>query len=195
MNTLIPSSVGLGSTFQPPPLMKSSLLRVLVLALALGCSTVHATLIGDTITVTHYYPDLGTVLLTQDTLVATGTGDSVTQHMYYSVNPEASSILVDFVLPGGPSPSAFNGLVVSGIDDIITGVTVSTNLAGWSDSRLAFDAHSVSANWQGLWCTADSFFNVFFDRSLTHPTPDGGTTAALLGLAVLALAAIRRRIS
>ena len=90
--------------------------------------------------------------------------------------------------------ATFNGIVVSGINDTVTGLTVSTNLAGWNNSRISFDAHSVSSNWQGLSFTTDSFFDVFFQITPSNPTPDGGTTAAMLGFAVLGLVAIRRRV-
>lgn len=178
--------------------MKSSFIRIFALALALGCPTAHATLVGDTITVTHRFPNLGTVdsTLAANLVVQAGNGDAVNYFTFYSVNPEASSIKVVFLTSAGWTPAAFNGLVVSGINDTITSLSVSTNLVGWDNSRISFDAHSVSANWQNLDFSSNSFFDVFFELNGIpggNSTPDSGTTAAMLGLAILGLAAIRRR--
>lgn len=179
--------------------MKSSPFRILGLALALGCSTAHATLIGDTITLIHYGPNLTAVSQTPaaSLVVQAGIGDVVyfTEFgsNHYSINPEANSISVQFLRTTNWffTPD-FNGLVASGINDTITGVVVSTNLAGWDNSRISFTAHSVFSNWQGITSNSNNFFNITL---ITTATGDGGTTAAMLGLAILGLAALRRWVS
>ena len=166
------------------------------LAVASVCTTAHATLIGDTITMQHFFPTygtpLGSILMT---VVSAGTGDVFTQGSNYTANPEATGIQVRFLRIAAFTSTPFNGLVVTEIDDTIFGVTVSTNLVGWDNSRISFDAHSVSANFQQLGFTADSFFDVFFQITPgTNPTPDTGTTAALLGVSLLGLFALRRKL-
>ena len=178
--------------------MKLGILPLLC-TLALACigPMARATLIGDTISVTHRYPslpalhvDLGT------TTVAAGATDAVTMGHTYGVNPEASSILVDFWITGWwHGPVAFNGLVVSGIDDTILGLTVSTNLVGWTDSRITFDAHAIYANWNNISINNTSFFNVYLQLAPTAiATPDAGATVTLLGLSLLGLFGLHRKL-
>lgn len=168
------------------------------LAVASVCTTVHATLIGDTITLSHVYtPNTSSPFDTQNVTVVAGNSDARTLISFYTVNPEANSILVNFL--GGNNgwgSGGSNGLVVSGIDDTITGVTVSTNLVGWDISRLAFDAHSISPNWQDLPFSSNSFFNLNLTLTPTGGSsiPDAGATAALLGLSLLGLFGLRRKL-
>lgn len=175
--------------------MKFSLVSTLGLALALSCSTSHATLIGDTISINYWYPVFGTGSNFANPVVSAGIGDIAYFGTYFSINPEASSILVDFTKTDTWNPVTFSGLYISGIDDVIVSATYSSNMAGFSASRFSFDAHSVTVNWQGLSFTPDSFFDVFFQLTPSNAIPDGGATAAMLGLAVLGLAAIRRRLA
>ena len=159
------------------------------LALASVGPSARASLIGDTITITTFYDNLGSAshLLLGTPTVVSGTGDVVSQLPYYSVNPEATSINVSFLSSGTFATATFNGMWVAGIDDTITGVSVATNLVGWNNSQLTFDAHSIHANWSGVSFTTSSYFNVTL-----NPTPDGGDSAILLGCALLGLRAWRR---
>lgn len=175
--------------------MKSSLLRILGLSLAVGCSSAYATLIGDTITITKYYPNTATPVLSLTTVVSAGTGDTLNDSGVLTINPGATGLVFQVLFPFGYLSAPFNGFIVTGIDDTLTGVTVSTNLGGWTSSRIAFDAHSTSLNLQNLSFNSDSFFDVFFQLQPANPTPDSGATLAMLGLAVLGLAALRRRVA
>jgi len=164
------------------------------------CTSSHASLIGDTITLNNYWPDLGGLLDTHTVVVQAGPGDTTALGQFsplYRINPEADSLMVSFLEFFTFSAATFNGFVASGINDTITGVTVSTNLVGWNDSRISFDAHSVSVNLQNLavapFNTANApFVNVTLN---TQSVPDGGLAAAMLGLGVIGLVAVRRRLS
>jgi hypothetical protein len=171
------------------------LTKTFTLAAVFAVSTsAHAlSLIGDSITMTHEYPNLGTIEQTSTFVVQAGNADIFNYFDVYTANAEASSIEVDFLFVAGWTGSAFNGLVVSGINDAITGVSVSTNFSGWDNSRLSFDAHSVAANWSGLSFSPNTYFNMQLSSmpSSIPSVPDGGTTIAMLGLGLGGLGAVR----
>ncbi len=172
-------------------------LRTLLFCVATvsACTVAHATLIGDTITLTHIYtPHPNSPLDIQTTTVTAGTADAKTLIGRYTVNPEADSILVNFL--GGPNgwgTGGINGLVVSDIDDTITGVSVSTNLAGWVDSRLTFDAHSITSNWEALPFSSSSYFNLTLTLSGATSVADPGSTLLLLTLPLAGFVGLRRK--
>jgi hypothetical protein len=169
------------------------------LAVSSVCTVAHATLIGDTITLSHVYTqNPNSPFEIQNVAVVAGTADVRTLVGFYTVNPEASSILVSFLgFPNAWGSGGSNGLVISGIDDTISAVSVSTNLVGWTDSRMIFNAHSLSPNWEGLPFSSSSFFNLTLTLSPTTPNsvPDTGATAALFGLSLAGLVGLQRRLS
>lgn len=157
-------------------------------------------LIGDSVSVDHFCPSaedasyhLGTVLVEE------GVGDRVSYYNDYDVNIENASIFVNFNFDGGWTTTLFNGLVVSQIDAVLTGVSFDTNVDGWDSSRLTFTAHSVSANWNGLLVSPDSYLTITLRDSGTDardPTTnvaDGGMTLAMLGSAMAGLIGLRRK--
>ncbi len=115
--------------------MNTPLLRHLGLALALGCSTAHATLIGDTITVAHDYPSLGTHYTgPTNVLVQVGTADTfLFGGGTMGMNPEAASLSVS-PIPSANNiiaiPASFNGLVITNIDDTISGLGGNDSING-----------------------------------------------------------------
>jgi hypothetical protein len=161
------------------------------LAVASVCSTAHATLIGDTITVAKVDTILNQPFVTT---VQAGPGDIVS-FSFLDVNPEASSIgITNSVFPLILEGPGFHGFVISDIDATIIGASVSTNLAGWDPSRLAFDAHSVSANLADLTFLTTTAFTINLSFGRINPTPDAAPTAALLGLALAGLLGLRRKL-
>ena len=80
-----------------------------------------------------------------------------------------------------------------GRGDVITGVTVSTNFAGWSDGRLSFGDHTISANWESLAFDNNSYFNLSISQVESQPVPESGATLPLLAAAVAGLICLRRR--
>jgi MYXO-CTERM domain-containing protein len=179
--------------------MKLPHLALLALLAAALVPTARATLIGDTIDITHYFPNDSTIYENHPgVLVESGSGDAVTFFTVvddgpaYTVNPEASAILVNFISNDFWATDFFNGLVILGIDDTIVGATVDTNLSGWTSDRFAFKPHAISANWESLSFTTDTYFNV---QLTTVPTrvPDAAATLPLAALALGGLAVLRRR--
>ena len=186
---------------------------LILLAVAnLAVASSHATLLGDTVLARHHlkYTANGTVVnfagdhyidVTDDASDASSIG------RYYSLDMNSFGFGVAFLDDTTWAPILFNGLVITDMDWLglgpagILGVSISTNLAGWNDSRFAYDDHSASANWSGLAFNLDSFFNVTFSVDLpvdepppsSSPVPDSGATAAMLGLGMFGLAAVKRR--
>jgi hypothetical protein len=137
-------------------------------------------------------------------VVQAGFGDQFTPNLLfpYFVNPEASSIIFtfpQFVSWGGGV--TLNGPVVTGIDDMITNVSVATNVVGWDNSRLFFTAHSVSVDWQNLTFFNSTNFTINLTSAPTPNTvPDDGSSMVLLfaslgGVFCLSRTASRKRLT
>lgn len=157
----------------------------------------NATLVGDTVSLGHYFPDTAAPTSMFTPTVSTG-GSDVSNFYFsypygYSVNMEASSVLVDFsyvIVDGetatwgdtttscswGPTgfscidvPASFNGLGITGLNDssggALQGVSVDTNMAGWNTSMLSFDTDKVFFDWKGLSYDNTTYFNAAFDFS------------------------------
>lgn len=174
--------------------MRRMLIFLLVVSMVFGFTKIAcAGLIGDTITLEHDYNSVGSVYEGQifTRTVVAGTSD----HWYwagsYDVNPEDTAILVNGVAPWTLDAVPFNGLVVSGIDNTIYGVTIDTNLAGWDNSRLYFDAHSTRFNYQGLHFESTTYFNANIDLG-QQPVPEPASIF-LFGVGGLLLAAFKRK--
>jgi MYXO-CTERM domain-containing protein len=166
-----------------------------LLALFAVCAApARANLLGDVISIDHYYPNLSSSGLYEahTTLVTAGTGDSTNMIGAYVVNPEAGSINVHFTFGASSwSVQPFNGLVIGGIDDALLSVTADTNLAGWDVSRLSYDAHTIYSNWSGLAFDNSSYFRLHLVQAA--PVPETPSTLTLIGLSVAALLVLHRR--
>ena len=136
--------------------------------------TSNATLIGDSVLVEHYFPNLSTTFDSSiNTSVTAGDSDKVMIGWeYYYVNMEADRILIDFGVTGtwnNYTPITFNGLVVSDLDDSstnpLTMVTTDTNVKGWDDTRLLMGDDSIGLNLAGLSVTPESYLYASLDFS------------------------------
>jgi hypothetical protein len=176
---------------------------IAILAIALVCSTAQANLIGDSITLKLLYPDPSTAFDTQNILVEAGPADTHamgTQDDLVNVNPEIDTLFLTFKRDSDMVGS-FTGFSVTGVDDIITGVTVSTNSDefspfkwNWDGQALSWDAHSVTVNWYGMHVREGEYFNITLLTSRMSPTvPEGGATLALLSLSFVSLAGLKRK--
>ena len=172
------------------------LIGLLVLLSFIGWTgNVGATLIGDTVTIRHDFSDVGSTIGGGpfDVLVQAGLGDLTQPYFpnsnWYSVDVEASSFSVLYGRAPSWSSAIFNGLIISDMDWIgapgsIVGVNVSTNLAGFDNSRVTFTADSVSINWQSLSFAAGTRWDI--DLITTHSVPVPATLILFgLGLAGL----------
>jgi hypothetical protein len=174
--------------------MKLKTNRLLVVFAAFSVMSARATLIGDSIDITRYYPDSATVYQSYTSvIVAAGVGDAVTFSGVLRVNPEADRVELRFLDSGYFTSASSNSVVISGINDTLLGVSVSTNLSGWDNSRISFDGHSVSSDFEGLSFTVDSFFDVFFEIQIDgNQVPDEAPTGVMLAAALAVLAGLRR---
>jgi hypothetical protein len=178
---------------------------IAILVITLVCSTAQADLIGDSITLKLLYPDATTAFDTQNVLVVDGPADTQAMGTFddlVDVNPEADTLFLTFKREAdGVSPGQFVGFSATGINDTLTGVTVSTNIDefmqfkwNFDGTRLVWDAHSVTVNWYGYNVLEGDYFNITLLTDRKAPgIPDGGTTFALLSLSFVALAGLKRK--
>lgn len=163
-------------------------LAIVALGLMAATQPSHATLVGDTVTINHVFPDANTTYtgytVYTNHLVTDDATDTVTLGNNYKVNVQAESVLVNFINAATWAGTSFNGLSVSDLDwtgSTITGFTVDTNLVGWTDSRLSYANKALMFNWQSLSFNTSSYFNVYI-QSASVPE---ASSLALLGLGLL----------
>ena len=193
-------------------------------AVWLWVGAANATLVGDAVTIGHYFPDGTTPLLggTPPSVTTVVAGDADAYTFYnsypfgYKVNVEANSLLVDFsyvIQPGDTATwpdsyqscgfnggvvecntvlASFSGLGVSDLNDstgnVLQGVLVDTNMAGWDLSRLSFGDDYVRFDWKGLSFQRDTYLNA----TMNFAAVPGPSTLLLLGTAMGGLVMRRR---
>lgn len=161
--------------------------------LLLSATLARAGLIGDTVTYSHFYPDSSSAFWQSGATITAGNSDLLDAAGMYTIDGEDSSIALDFTTIGSWTVSAFNGFAVTGIDDLINSVTVSTNMAGWDNSRLTFGAGEIWANFAGLSIDTNSYLTL--NVNSTSSVPDSGSMLALVGFALVGFAGLRRKIA
>ncbi|OGX08154.1 MAG: hypothetical protein A2Z88_09190 [Omnitrophica WOR_2 bacterium GWA2_47_8] len=139
-----------------------------------------AGLIGDAILLSHRFPSENNVVESYLVSVENGSADARGFGGLYLANPEDKQILFNFFGPFLFPPDPFNGHKVDFIDTKVKNVTVSTNIQGWDDSRLAFADHNARFNWAGLSGNSDSYLYATFEQDDTHVLPEPATLLLLL---------------
>ncbi len=167
-----------------------------VLAITGLAGVTNASLIGDEIRIDHYFPDLSTFNSGFSRTVTAGTADEVLLVSAYSVNPEADRILINQPIDPGWSVATFNGLVVDGLNDssggLLEGITVETDIANWSDSRLSFDTDTIWLNFYRGEGLGPGFVNLILDFGRVESVP-APATLGLFGLGLAGLGYSRRK--
>ncbi len=151
-----------------------STLGIAILIFGLS-SAAQGTLVGDTVTIQHFFPTINNLYNPLgDTTVTEGDDDTARYSFLwfdvYTVNVEAQQILIDFstIAVWASGDATFNGLVVGDLDDdsgnALSHATFSTNLAGWDDSRLLLGDDYIGFNFAGLSVTPNTYIdtNLFF---------------------------------
>jgi hypothetical protein len=134
--------------------MKRLLFAGLLFSLLLVPSQAQAqTIIGETITTTYYYPNIGIVYAgPQATLVPSGGTTIFNFAAFTDITFSSNSILITTDRDAGINNVSFDGFFFNDANAIFNTVTLdpSSTYAGFDASRITFDSHNLYVNVENL---------------------------------------------
>lgn len=179
--------------------------------LLLAAPSAFAGLIGDSMKVDYRYPDIATVYnsgqsFTGGSSFTYNSGqldfnisvavDTITISGFQIHNVAPGATLAFSGPPGSPNGATdlgvtFNGLLFGDLTHAFSSASIDsvTALPGFDLSRVSVNGGELGLNFMGLNCTGGQSAVVLHVDSL----PDGGSTAGLFGLAMVAIVVVRRK--
>jgi len=150
-----------------------------------------ASIVGDTVNVSHYYPDLtpGSQADMGSQVVPTA---NFSYFGYYDVVVGGDYLTYTSGMTGWQwTDSTFNGPVLTDLNATFTSASIdaSSTLAGFDASRLTFDANHIYANMHGL--NLDGYLKINFESGSSAVPEPASIALMLAGLA--GAAAVRRK--
>jgi hypothetical protein len=148
-----------------------------------------ASIVGDTVNVSHYFPDLNSTNADMGSQVVPTANFSY--FGYYNVVVGGDYLTYTSGMAGWQwTDSTFNGPVLTDLNATFTSASIdaSSTLAGFDASRLTFDANHIYANMHGLYL--DGYLKINFESG-SSAVPEPASIALML--AGLAGAAAARR--
>jgi hypothetical protein len=158
----------------------------------------NASLIGDTVTISHDYPNIGTSFCGEVNIVVTSdASDSVDAISCLGfideiVNMNATGFRLDIITQGASYVGAFDGVSITGLNwsvGLPTGFDISTNIQGWNVSRLTSTNTGLFVNLSGIHFSENAYLDVSAqipEQSIPEPS-----TIAILALGLVGLGARR----
>ena len=118
---------------------------------------------GRNIEMSHEYPTKGTLYTGPQTAVV-GPGIEGNFYLPYTIDVSDTEIYIDFSQTSSWGGAEFNGIRIRDIDSTIPSLSsvtlVATNMGGFSQDRISFDADNVWLNLQGLPWNPSMFIQV-----------------------------------
>jgi len=173
-------------------------MKVLSLAAAAGLlfltveSPVHASLLGDSVGVQYFYPNLSspTGAASAQQTVTAGGALFTNVNGVFNVSVTGTTITASaFSFNAGWAAGAFNGFVVTDFSNLMPTFTLdpSTTMAGLTNADLIVSGNTLEVDWAGLGFNTGTV--VVLD--VTSPVPEPGTLV-LFGSALGGLGLLKR---
>ena len=187
--------------------MRAIYLPAIALLSVFGATASSATVLIGSLTDTYLFPNASsayaTSTLTVGTTVSCPGADPICNGTFAEPTTLLASglaITLNELGGSGYTPAAFNGINFSNLlfDDgsLLTGYSLSTNLAGLDASRIAFTSNSISFNGQGLDFRTSPYFITLNLLTSAGSVPEPATWAMmLLGFGGLGFQLRRKRMT